>query len=64
MKKVKQSEIISTFLKLVDAVQKEYDTAYQKVDKTKNRYVFDVGSHTEFFILDVGDKIVDELTGI
>lgn len=33
MKKVKQSEIISTFLKLVDTVQKEYDTAYGFVNE-------------------------------
>lgn len=45
-------------------VQKEYDTVYQKVDKSKNRYIFDVGSHTEFFILDVGEEIIDELVGI
>lgn len=45
-------------------VHKEYDTAYQKVDKTKNRYIFDVGSHTEFFILDVGEEIIDELAVI
>lgn len=39
MKKVKQSEIISTFLKLVDDVQKEYNTAYgfvNEMDKALN----------------------------
>lgn len=31
----------------------EVDTPLKQEDKTKVRYVFDVGSHTEFFILEV-----------
>lgn len=34
------------------------------VDKTKSRYVFDVGSHTEFFILDIEDKEIEEFKGL
>lgn len=45
-------------------VQREYDTPYSKADKTKNRYVFDVGSHTEFFILDACGEVIEELEGI
>jgi len=45
-------------------VQREYDTPYVKATKTKIRYVFDVGSHTEFFILDTCGETIDELEGL
>ena len=35
-----------------------------KIDKTKIRYVFDVGSHTEFFILDTKGKQIEEFKGL
>ena len=34
-------------------VFQEIDTPLKQVDNTKVRYVFDVGSHTEFFILEI-----------
>jgi hypothetical protein len=45
-------------------IQRESDTPYVKVDNTKNRYVFDVGSHTEFFILDTCGEEIDEFKGL
>lgn len=45
-------------------VQREYDTPYRKADKTKCRYIFDVGSHTEFFILDTCGVDLEELKGL
>ena len=45
-------------------IQREYDNPYCKVDKTKSRYVFDVGSHTEFFILDTEGKQIEEFKGL
>ena len=45
-------------------VQKEYDTPFRKVDKSKSRYIFDVGSHTEFFILDTCGEVIEELKAL
>ena len=45
-------------------IQREYDNPCCKTDKTKIRYVFDVGSHTEFFILDTKGKQIEEFTGL
>ena len=45
-------------------IQKEYDNPYYKIDKTKTRYVFDVGSHTEFFILNTEGKQIEEFKGL
>ena len=45
-------------------VQRESDTPYRKIDKNKCRYVFDVGSHTEFFILDTCGEVVEEFKGL
>ena len=45
-------------------IQREYDNPCCKIDKTKIRYVFDVGSHTEFFILDTKGKQIEEFKGL
>lgn len=40
----------------------EGDNAFKKADETKVRYVFDVGSHSEFFILEI--ETIEELKEI
>lgn len=55
MKKAKQSEVISTFLKLVDAVQKEYDTAYGFVNEM-DKALADITHEAELNTLKQGEK--------
>ncbi|MBP3707547.1 MAG: hypothetical protein J6J36_02925 [Clostridia bacterium] len=55
MKKVKQSEIISTFLKLVDAIQKEYETAYGFVSE-KDKELTDITHKAELTKLKQNEK--------
>ena len=55
MKKAKQSEIISTFLKLVDAIQKEYETAYGFVSE-KDKELTDITHKAELTKLKQNEK--------
>lgn len=55
MKRAKQSEVISTFLNLVDAVQKEYNTAYDFVNE-KDKELTDITHEAELNTLKQGEK--------
>lgn len=55
MKKAKQSEVISTFLKLVDTIQKEYETAYGFVSE-KDKELTDITHKAELSSLKQNEK--------
>lgn len=55
MKKAKQSEVISTFLKLVDTIQKEYETAYGFVSE-KDKELTDITHKAELNSLKQNEK--------
>jgi hypothetical protein len=55
LKKAKQSEVISTFLKLVDTIQKEYETAYEIVSE-KDKELTDITHKAELNSLKQNEK--------
>jgi len=53
------NEMIDKFLS-----DHNFTSYYSRAWKENDRYMFDVGSHTEFFILDTCGEIVDKLEGL
>lgn len=41
-----------------------FKSYYTRIWKDNGKYVFDVGSHSEFFILDICGEVIEELEGL